>query len=86
MKNFRTTIVLLFALCCPALAAEQPHISKLTDTDAIHWDTSLQLPASAENGAPHLGLAGVFAGYADGKLVIGGGANFPDGTPEQGGG
>ena len=46
MKNFRTTIVLLFALCCPALAAEQPHISKLTDTDAIHWDTSLQLPAS----------------------------------------
>lgn len=84
MKNFLLTIVLL-SCWAAAFAAEQPNVSKLTDTDAILWDTSLQLPASAETGAPHLGLAGAFAGFVDGKLVIGGGANFPAGTPEQGG-
>ena len=55
----------------------------LTDTDHIVWDASLSLPAI--DGKAHPGLAGVFAAYIDGKLVVAGGANFPDALPSEGG-
>lgn len=82
MKNFLFPIALLLA---SAVAAAEPASSQLTDTDAIRWDTSLSLPPPAADGAPHIGLAGVFAGYVDGNLVVAGGANFPEGTPAEGG-
>lgn len=58
-------------------------IVAVTDTDNIVWNSSLSLPATDDNA--HLGLAGVFAAYIDGKLVVAGGANFPAGLPSEGG-
>ena len=55
----------------------------LTDTDHITWDTTLALPTI--DGKDHPGLAGVFSAYVDGKLVVAGGANFPDCLPSEGG-
>lgn len=54
------------------------------DAPGIRWDNGLVLPPS--NGMPeNIGLAGAFAGFADGKLIVAGGANFPDGMPWDGG-
>lgn len=48
------------------------------------WDSALRLPAPSDTTA-HRGLAGVFAGRAGGRLVVAGGANFPDAMPWEGG-
>ena len=51
----------------------------LTETDRIVWQQETTIPDS-------LGLAGVFSGFTgDGSLIVAGGANFPDGTPSEGG-
>lgn len=84
MKNFFFAIALLLSV--PGIAAAQgPAVSRLTDTDAIRWDTSLSLPPPTEEGGPNIGLAGVFAGFVGGELLVAGGANFPEGTPAEGG-
>lgn len=85
MKNLCLSISLLLVSSGASFASDGTAVSRLTDTDAIHWDTSLRLPPPAEGDAPNIGLAGVFAGFVDGELLVAGGANFPDGTPEQGG-
>ena len=36
-------------------------------------------------GQPNPGVAGAFAGFSNGVLLVAGGANFPDGPPWQGG-
>lgn len=41
------------------------------------------LPAT--DGRPNPGVAGAFAGFSNGVLLVAGGANFPDGPPWQGG-
>lgn len=48
------------------------------------WDDALRLPAPSDSTA-HPGLAGVFAGYVQGSLVVAGGANFPEALPSDGG-
>lgn len=49
----------------------------------IDWNGSLMLPP-ADGTTPNIGVAGAFAGIASGKLMIAGGANFPDGFPWTG--
>lgn len=70
MKNFFFAIALLLSVPGVA-AAQEPAVSRLTDTDAIRWDTSLSLPPPTEEGGPNIGLAGVFAGFVGGELQIG---------------
>ncbi|MBR1927154.1 MAG: sodium/solute symporter [Bacteroidales bacterium] len=57
---------------------------RLTSSEDIAW-TSTVLPASPSDSAGNLGLAGVYAGKIGDRLVVAGGANFPDGLPSQGG-
>ncbi|MFT7514736.1 MAG: SSS family solute:Na+ symporter [Candidatus Omnitrophota bacterium] len=48
------------------------------------WEKIAELPA-APGADPHPGLAGPFAGVHNNVLIIGGGANFPQGLPWDGG-
>lgn len=53
-----------------------------TLANRIDWSVAASLPAPA---GKHLGVAGAFAGWHNGALLIAGGANFPAGMPWQGG-
>lgn len=37
------------------------------------------------NGKANIGIAGAFSGFIGSNLLVGGGANFPDATPWNGG-
>lgn len=50
----------------------------------IDWNNDLTLPPFG-GMSPNVGLAGAFAGFAGEKLIVAGGANFPDGFPWTGG-
>lgn len=76
MKNLTLNILLIF---WAAVSTAGVPTTQLTETDAIRWDSSLTLPQI--DGKPNIGIAGVFSGRIDGKLLIAGGANFPDRTP-----
>lgn len=75
MKNLTLNILLIF---WAAVSTAGVPTTQLTETDAIRWDSSLTLPQI--DGKPNIGIAGVFSGRIDGKLLIAGGANFPDRT------
>lgn len=47
-------------------------------TNELRWSQLPPLPGA-------LGVAGAFAGVSDGKLIVAGGANFPDKMPWEGG-
>lgn len=79
----RNLILTLFLLLGTAVSTAGVPATQLTETDAIRWDTSLSLPQL--DGTPNIGIAGAFSGRIDGKLLIAGGANFPDRTPEANG-
>ena len=50
----------------------------------VQWENSLLLPGCA--GMPeNVGLAGAYSGIVEGKLLVLGGANFPDKYPWEGG-
>ncbi len=49
----------------------------------IEWKDPVQLPATEDSEA--IGLAGPVTGIIDNLLIVGGGANFPDGLPWEGG-
>ncbi|TAM94373.1 MAG: hypothetical protein EPN39_17570 [Chitinophagaceae bacterium] len=50
----------------------------------FNWSIAGNIPGNS-NGQPSLGLAGPIAGISNNVLIIGGGANFPDGMPWEGG-
>lgn len=75
MKKLILTFLLFNA---PPISAVEPPSTQLTETDLIRWDSSLTLPHL--DGQPNIGVAGAFSGSIDGKLLIAGGANFPDRT------
>ena len=79
----RNLILTLFLLLGTAVSTAGVPATQLTETDAIRWDTSLSLPQL--DGTPNIGIAGAFSGRVNGKLLIAGGANFPDRTPEANG-
>ncbi len=50
----------------------------------LQWTVAAELPVAA-NEAKALGVAGAIAGIHKNKLIVAGGANFPDGMPWLGG-
>lgn len=66
-----------FAMITAASLATARLSADITASD-LRWS---QLPALPG----HLGVAGAFAGVCDGKLIVAGGANFPDKMPWDGG-
>ena len=50
----------------------------------LQWTVAAELPVTA-NGEPALGFAGMVAGVHNNKLIIAGGANFPEAMPWNGG-
>jgi SSS family transporter len=82
----RLIIIIVFMLSLPFFGHGQneKEVTRLTTTDSLSWDTSLNLP-NAEDGTPNLGVAGAYAGWIEENLIIIGGSNFPNGTPAQGG-
>lgn len=59
-------------------------ISACSSGHELRWDSSFALPAG-ENGAAHRGLAGPVTGIIGDRLIVGGGANFPEEMPWEGG-
>src|SRR5258706_4997250 len=53
-------------------------VSDAAEAQDIQW---LRLPSLPDP----VGLAGTFAGVSEGALLVGGGANFPDRIPLEGG-
>ena len=68
----------------PQAAADPADALPLTRMETLSWTESV-LPPSPSDTAGNLGLAGVYAGLVDGRLVVAGGANFPQGLPSEGG-
>ncbi len=54
-----------------------------SETNFIDWKVEAELPGTTEK--PHIGVAGPITGVLDEKLIIAGGANFPNGMPWDGG-
>lgn len=69
------TGILLSAFCMMAQQKKMNHID---------WQQAATLPPAVA-GVPQPGLAGAVAGIHGDVLMIGGGANFPDGMPWEGG-
>lgn len=57
--------------------------TRITETDEICWDASLTLPPV--DNVDNIGLAGVYCGHSGERLIIAGGANFPEALPSEGG-
>lgn len=80
-------IGIIFIACIlrtlPMYANNQQSVTASSDMEKIAWDNSLTLPDT--DGKANPGLAGAFSGFIGNKLVIAGGANFPDATPWNGG-
>ncbi|MDE7443055.1 MAG: hypothetical protein K2M65_02715, partial [Muribaculaceae bacterium] len=79
MKTNTITIALATAL---SLAGCVSQYSK-SEATQISWDNTLILPP-ADGTTPNIGVAGAFAGIVNNKLIVIGGANFPDGYPWTG--
>jgi SSS family solute:Na+ symporter len=84
MKRKSISALMIASVCAIITSAAVSGADKimsvpLTKSDVIEWDSSLKLPDG------NIGLAGAFSGYCGNSLVVGGGANFPDGTPAEGG-
>ncbi|MGH2645277.1 MAG: hypothetical protein ACRDE2_15085, partial [Chitinophagaceae bacterium] len=56
-----------------------------SDNLKFDWSIGGNIPDDS-NGKPSLGFAGPIAGISNNILIVGGGANFPDGMPWNGGG
>lgn len=85
----RHILAISLLTCLAAVTAAAPSLSaqavQMTESETITWDSALRLPADPYSGAANIGVAGAFAGIAGGHLVLLGGANFPYGTPADGG-
>ena len=78
MKYFVIYLHIIFMLQSTQIAAQKK--LKLP----IQWQVATELPP-LENQIKSLGFAGPIAGVIKDKLVIAGGANFPDAMPWLGG-
>lgn len=84
-NTFKTKI--LFWVCLftvfQAKANTRCASSEYPDMEKIEWSNTLALPEI--NGKANIGIAGAFSGFIGSNLLVGGGANFPDTTPWNGG-
>ena len=81
---FLTLLSLSACVRSPQTVSEPMDALPLTRMESLSW-TETVLPPSPSDTAGNLGLAGVYAGLVDGRLVVAGGANFPQGLPASGG-
>ena len=72
-----TAILNIMLFATPVLA------QKKTDLN-LHWEIASQLPADSGQMIS-LGVAGPVTGLCENRLLVAGGANFPDGMPWEGG-
>ena len=77
-------IVLFLLIFVSAEAFGQDQPSPPAAFNTIQSSTLAVLPDLGD-GTPNLGVAGPLVGVHGNRLLIGGGANFPDGAPWQGG-
>lgn len=73
-------IILLFVLTI----MHNRTIAQPPTTDTIEWKIAAELP-SVNGQAKALGVAGPVVGVTNNRLIVGGGANFPNGMPWLGG-
>ncbi|MGV3600497.1 MAG: sodium:solute symporter family transporter [Dyadobacter fermentans] len=77
-------IRLFLILTCLHLMWPDNALANDTLANRIDWSAAASLPAAAGEDA-NPGVAGAFAGWHNGALLIAGGANFPAGMPWEGG-
>lgn len=84
-NTFKIKLLFLVCLLNSLLANANTNSisSKCPNMEKIEWNNTLSLPEL--KGKTNIGIAGTFSGFIDSKLFIGGGANFPDATPWNGG-
>lgn len=58
--------------------------AKASATQKIVWEHAGDLPAQ-KGSIENIGTAGLLSGYSNGFIIFGGGANFPQGSPAEGG-
>lgn len=75
--------LLLFIGIAALRAGEEAPASGRIKMEKLEWDNSLMLPPLGKAANP--GVAGAFCGFIGDKLVVAGGANFPEHTPWNGG-
>lgn len=75
------TLTLLIVL--PLLISQAGCRSSRPLPPPVEWDGALSLPPMPGDSV-NIGVAGAYAGIADGSLFVAGGANFPDGAPWTG--
>lgn len=80
MRYYTLLLILLLAMSSCNGPMKHNHSRSLS----FHWSYAGILPADSQ-GVPSPGLAGPFAGVSHNRLLIGGGSNFPDGAPWEGG-
>jgi N-acetylneuraminate epimerase len=78
MNRFHISLFLLSMFFTAAIHAQKKQELSL------QWNVAAELPVAA-NGQPALGFAGMVAGVHNNKLIIAGGANFPEAMPWNGG-
>lgn len=77
----RLKTILVFVLIMPFTVFTYAQNAK---GNRLHWKIAAELPAP-EGKNKSLGVAGPVTGVHNDALIVGGGANFPDGMPWQGG-
>ena len=75
-KIFFIILSLLSLLVTGSISAQKKYNSR--------WSVAANLPVNQKLGKQP-GVAGPFAGFINGELIIAGGSNFPDSMPWQGG-
>ncbi|MEA5005374.1 MAG: sodium/solute symporter [Rikenellaceae bacterium] len=78
-------IILTLTFSVIYLHAESCDTTRLTNWDYVILKNVSVLPPAKDMDTANIGLAGVFSGKVDGKYIVAGGANFPNGLPVNGG-
>ena len=78
--------IALFTLSLFLFVTQNAYPQENTESskNSLIWDIQNKLPDLKESG-PQLGLAGARIGISNDRLIVAGGANFPNGLPWKGG-
>lgn len=80
----KRSLIIIICLFLTVLSMNISCFKKGEKKIEVQWENTLSLPGCA--GMPeNVGLAGAYSGIVEGKLLVLGGANFPDKYPWEGG-
>lgn len=82
MKGMLFLCMILFFM--PLLSCNNTFKKEYHKSKNFQWKIAGRIPNNS-HGTPSLGLAGPVAGISHDRLIIGGGSNFPNGAPWNGG-